>query len=160
MSAKKPTFVGKLSTKNILHNKRPNVPEKDGEVNYLYDVVGVAGSVKAGQGDYGPWNKFIGSFQSTNHETGEVLRSGACFLPAVAENLVLGALSNVETTSVQFAFKIGVVKDDKAARGYIFVAEPILPPAENDPLEQLTKQVLRLEHQQEATADTPKKKSA
>lgn len=131
------TLIKKISVKTVM-KARPEIPKEPGEVNYLMELLGIAGSIQNGETDKGPYVKFLGSFQAKNLKNGEVFRSGAAFMPDVAGNLVLGAL-NSGATSVEFGFKIGVVKDDQSATGYVYVAEPMFKAAENDPLELLVK---------------------
>lgn len=151
------TLIKKISIKTVL-KARPAVPEKNGEVNQIMDLIGIANGVQPGETDKGPYNRFIGSFQATNLKTGEVYRSGSCFMPDVAGNLILGALKG-GASSVEFGFKIGVVKDDQSATGYVYVAEPLMKPSENDPLELLNKKVNvpQLEHDKEHGGENKKK---
>ena len=68
---------------------------------------------------------------------GEVarFRTGQLFLPDVALDLVAPAvIASKKSETVQFAFRIGVVKDSTSATGYVYVAEALIEPEENDPL--------------------------
>lgn len=65
-------------------------------------------------------------------------RTGTMFLPDVALGLILPALESAgKGAQIQFAFRIGVERDDTAATGYIYTAESLIEPEENDPLELL-----------------------
>lgn len=71
------------------------------------------------------------------------MRTGQLFLPDVALNLVGPALEAAgKGASVQFAFKVGVERDDTAATGYTYTAESLIAPEENDPLEMLMAKAL------------------
>jgi len=63
--------------------------------------------------------KFKGSFKATNLLTGEIFKSGVCFLPPVAANLLEGAFGE-NTQAVQFAFKIGARYDTNSATSYVY----------------------------------------
>lgn len=133
-------IVKKLSPKVLLGGSRPKIPNA-GETNWIASVVGVATGVKQGESNFGPWMALMGSFvaeaKSTEKE-GELVRfrTGQLFMPDVVNNLIIGALNGAKD-GVQFGFKIGVIKDDSAATGYTYVAESLIAPAANDPLEKL-----------------------
>lgn len=132
-------IVKKLSIKGIL-GRKPKVPE-DGKVNWLVQFIGVATGMKTGSSNFGEWTALTGSFQGVNMETGDVMRSGMCFMPDVALNLITPALGQKDTKGIEFAFNIGVKADEKSTIGYVYVAEPVLEASENDPLEMLTKKL-------------------
>jgi len=149
-------IVKKLSVKNIM-GKKPKAPE-EGKTEWLCQIVGVAQGIKTGRSDFGDWTALTGAFQGSNMETGVVTRSGVCFLPDVALNLITPGLMQKETKGIEFAFNIGVKADEDSTTGYVYVCEPIFDAAENDPLEMLTKKlpapkgdkVAQIEHKKKA----------
>jgi len=137
-------LVGKISVKSMLGGK-PKAPETD-KPEYLVQMVGIATSIKTGTSNFGDWTALLGSFQATNMETGETVRSGMLFMPDVALNLIIPSLNNKDNKGVEFGFNIGVKKDAASSVGYIYVAEPIFDAAENDPLEMITKKLPKLDN--------------
>lgn len=131
------TILSKISVKSVLGHK-VKTPEKS---EMLIQVMGVATGIKTGESDKGPWTALLGSFQAINMQSGNVYRSGVCFLPNIVLNLILPKLLEKESKSIEFAFNIGVAPDEESAVGYVFIAEPIFDAAENDPLEMLTKKL-------------------
>jgi hypothetical protein len=138
MSNKIP-IVKKLSIKTIL-GRKPKAPA-EGKIDWLCQIIGVATGVKTGNSNFGDWTALMGSFQGLNMETGDISRSGQCFLPDVALNLITAALLNKDARGIEFAFNIGVKEDSKSTTGYVYVCEPVLEASENDPLEMLTKKL-------------------
>lgn len=140
MSTKYELFK-KISVKTICG--KPKAPEP-GKVKWLMEVFGVASGIKKGETDKGPWYAFTGAFQAMNMDTGQIARSGVLFLPDVAGNLLLGELDREENKAVEFAFRIGVRGDEDSVTGYVYVAEPLMPVAENDPIELLSRKIKAL----------------
>lgn len=147
-------IVKKLSAKTIIGNVLGafTVDEKTkqpviGELVALFQVVGIAVTIKTGTSTYGDWQSFKGTFEATNLLTGEVFRAGELFLPEVAENMLVGPVT--QHGEVQFGFEIGArsVKDrtnDQIVK-YEFTCKPLLDTAENDPLEALKAQLPALQ---------------
>ena len=127
-------LVKKISVKTVCG--RPKIPENN-KTEYLMEVFGVASGVKTGDKDGRPWYGFIGTFQGVNLASGQIYRSGVLFLPDVAGNLMLGQLKDEKNRAIEFAFRIGVKRDESTATGYTYVADPLLPVNENDPVEML-----------------------
>lgn len=101
---------------------------------------GTANGTKHGVSDFGEWTCLTGQFRAVNLDTGETFDSGVCFLPDVAQDLIIGALGS---GSVDFAFDIGVVLDDDSATGYVYTASPLLQ-EENDPISRLEAKIAAL----------------
>lgn len=133
--ANKYTLLKKISVKTVCG--RPVVPT-DQKVAWLMEVFGVASGLKRGTSDKGDWYGFTGAFQALNMATGDVYRAGLLYLPGIAGDLVLPQVIADENNSVEFGFRIGVVKDEASAVGYVYRAEPLLPVSENDPIELLS----------------------
>lgn len=123
----------------------------------LMRVVGVANGVKTGaskQKQSGKdasgqtveieversWKALLGSFEATNLQTGEVFRSGVCFLPDFAIELVSGQLTE-DVDSVRFGFDVTASYDETSATSYVYDVTALMAPAEDDPLTALASQV-------------------
>lgn len=127
-------LLGKISFKTVCGKiNRRKLPE-DGTAMHVMRILGVANKIVTGNGDNGAFVGFLGSFEATNVETGEVFRSGKLFLPNVASNLLEAAVANNGGANVEFAFDIGVKEDDTSAVGYVYTASPIMEASENDPI--------------------------
>lgn len=146
----------KLSVKTVCG--KPKAPESN-EPKYLMEVFGVAMGVKRGESNFGPWYAFTGTFQAVNMETGKVARSGVLFLPSIAGDLLLPAVSSEKNQGVEFAFRIGVKRDESSTIGYTYIAEPLMPVSENDPIELLSRKMQALPSP-ENVKDHPTKKAA
>lgn len=123
------SLITKISPKSI--TGKIVKPENEKPV-WLYKVFGVANGTKEGESNYGHWIAFTGTFKAIRND-GESFRSGQCFLPATATNLVLPSLKNEGTNAVEFAFNVGVKKADNQI-GYEYIVEPILNVSDNDPI--------------------------
>jgi len=138
-------IVKKLSMK-VLAGGRPIIPQ-DGSTNWLANIIGIGSAIKHGESNYGAWRAVLGQFiaETVSKETGELLRfrTGTLFLPDVALNLIAPVIeSSGKGAQTQFAFRVGVIKDDTSATGYIYVAESLVELEENDPLEMLLNKAL------------------
>ena len=105
-------------------------------------VIGMATSYKVGTTDIGAYIKFLGRFQATSAVTGEIVYSGTAILPKIAQDLLHGQLDSTGgTVGVNFAFDIGIQRDDAAATKYVFTVTPLLEMSQDDPLLKLAAQV-------------------
>lgn len=125
------TICGKVSVKNL-----PDEGDKP-----LMRVIGQAKGIKTGTSDYGDWAALTGIFEATNIETGEVYRSGVCFMPEIAQDMVIPALMQDSATAVDFAFEIGAEASEDSSVGYVYTIKPLIEAAESDPLRALSEQV-------------------
>lgn len=82
---------------------------------------------------FGPWECLIGSFEGVNLLTGEVSRSGQCFLPQFAVDAVVGQLGG-DVERVKFAYQVGAKFDDTTPTKYTYVVDSLIEPTENDPM--------------------------
>lgn len=114
--------------------------EKNGGNQPLLDVYGVATKFKPGQSNYGEYIAFMGNFRAIRHSDKQVFHSGKVILPKMIEEGLWAAMGP-EVNNVQFAFRIGCKFDKKAATKYVYTAESLTPPAENDPVATLEKQL-------------------
>lgn len=140
-------IVAKLSAKSITGASldAPTAAEKKFPI---FAVTGFVNSVSTGETDKGPWIAFLGNFSAVKlTKKGEVetgddalqLRSGKLFLPPVAENLLLGPIQSADKgANIEFGFIIGIERDETSATNYVYYAEPLIAPDQNDPLEKLT----------------------
>ena len=108
------------------------------EKTAIMRVVGIARSMQAGEGDYGPWVKFKGTFQGINLLTGEEMTAPYCLLPEVASCLVENQLGADDVTSVEFGFDL-YIKPSDTPIGFEYLAEPLVEPTGADPLAHLSK---------------------
>lgn len=129
--------IKKLSTRAIVGGDVP-VPSK---TTPLYTVAGIARGFKTGTSNYGDYCELKGDFIATNKETGEALRSTRMYLPEVAEDMILNALSAEGVNAIEFAFEIGVKPNKKSATKYEYYCTSLLEAGENDPLAALVNQV-------------------
>ena len=115
---------------------------KDKQKKPLMRVIGMATSYKVGTTDIGAYIKFLGRFQATSAETGEIVYSGTAILPKVAQDLLHGQLDSTGgTVGVNFAFDIGIQRDDASATKYVFTVTPLLEMSQDDPLLKLAAMV-------------------
>jgi hypothetical protein len=107
------------------------VPRAKGN-QHLLRIVGVTNAVKKGMSEFGPWVAFLGSFEGTNVQTGEVFRSSKCLLPESATAALNLAVNG--DNMVEFGFDIGV-KPASTPTGYEYTVTPLLETADTDPLQ-------------------------
>lgn len=96
-------------------------------------VLGIARDTKQGPDKNKPgefWTALVGDFVAIDAITGEEFRSGVCFLPTTAQNLVLGALGG-DPNGVEFAIDIAVKKAENIV-GYEYTVSPAVKPKESD----------------------------
>ena len=113
---------------------------KDKNLN-LMQVIGIARKIEIGTSTYGDWVKFRGSFEAVNLQTGEVYSSANCFLPKIAQDLILDGIESLidkGSVEVSFAFQINS-KPANSAIGYEYEVKPLIETAKNDALEELRK---------------------
>ncbi len=106
----------------------------EGDPIWLMTVYGNTHRSIPGETDYGPYLKFRGKFEAVNIETGEMFTSMNLILPPIAEELVEDALTREGVSSVDFALKVGVRRDDEAISGYQWVAESVTETEGEDPV--------------------------
>lgn len=132
-----PKILSKISFKTVCGKVNRRELTADGSPKLVMRVLGQANGIKTGNTDFGEFTAFVGSFEVTNVETGEISRSGKMFLPMAAEVMLAGALAG-STGPVGFGFDIGVREADNQI-GYEYTAESIFDVAETDPIEQMKK---------------------
>lgn len=133
-------LVGKLSAKSVIGNIKKHIPrdsEKEiliGEEKVLFRVYGNIEGFKVGETNFGEFTEFQGNFEAVAIDTGEVFRSAKCFLPSIAEALLLPVVKNPDNVGgVRFAFDIGIKGSAKEV-GYEYTVRPIVEMTEADPL--------------------------
>ena len=101
-------------------------------------VIGIGTGTKTGPDKNKPgefWTAITGDIAAIDVTTGQEFRSGVCFMPNTAQNLVIGALgSNPE--GVEFAFDIGVKKADNVV-GYEYTVKPVVKVQESSAMQKL-----------------------
>lgn len=125
-------LLGKISVKNVCGKI---TVKKDDEERPLMQVMGIVTGSMIKSSQYGDSIGFKGQFKATNVETGEVYRSGVCYLPGVASDLVAGGMGE-GVNSLEFAFGISVKPADNPI-GYEYIVASLLDVSESDPLEAL-----------------------
>lgn len=116
--------------------------EKDGGFLPLLQIYGIAAKYKPDQSDKGPYVRFYGQFRGANLITKQVYESSVVLLPGIIENGLFAAMGPQDAPrETQFAFTVGVKFDAKAATKYVYAAESMLPPSENDPIALLERQL-------------------
>ena len=149
MSENKIALIKKISINKVIGGK-PKIAEiakyfadhPEEKALYLARFFGAANGTKTGISDFGEWSCLTGQFRAINVQTGETFDSGICFLPDVAQDLVLGALNG--SNAVDFAFDIGVVLDDSSATGYVYIATPLVQ-EENNPISRMQEKLAGME---------------
>jgi hypothetical protein len=104
-----------------------------GKTIELMDVYGLARKAIPDSSDYGEYVKFRGSFKAINLEDGEIVQSGACILPKVAQEALAGQFTD-DTQEVAFGFRVSAAYDPEAVTKYVYKVIPLMVPAENDAL--------------------------
>lgn len=134
-------LLAKITTKNVIGDMKDiaaHMRVAGEHSKLLYNVLGIARAAEAKETDYGIGTKFKGNFMAVNLLTGEEFRAGSCYLVGAANELLAGAIGD---SPVEFGFVIGVELDDASATGYVYTAESLIKPTENDPLTLLSKSI-------------------
>ncbi len=141
-SEKSVELLSKISVKTVYGSINVKKLHEEGAKS-IVRVIGLANGVQTGESAYGTWTAFKGNFKAINLETGETFSSAKVFIPAIAQNLIEGALSNASNDAVEFAFDIGIkpAKDSKGADSYEYTVKPLIEASDNDPLAALEKRL-------------------
>ena len=134
-------LIKKISVKTVAGNVKKMIaaqPEGEAMPVTIMRVYGVATKTVTGESDNGNWVAFLGQFKAINLLDGTEYSSGKLFLPGVASDLLEGALGG-DNNSAEFGFDIIVVPDDSSAVGYVYQAESLIQPTEDDTLSRLEK---------------------
>lgn len=135
------TLLKKLSIKGICGNFDVPAP---GETVELAVIMGFARGAEVKATTFGDSIGFVGDFKGIDVSTGEEFRSGKCYLPDVAADLLDNALQANEGT-VEFGFKIAIVgvkgRKDGEGNKYEYRCAPLMETAENDPLTMLENRI-------------------
>lgn len=137
-------LISKISVKKVCGEIKKVTEKKS-----LMRVIGIVTSLKTGSSQYGEFVEFIGDFEATNLETGEVCRALKCFLPHIASDITADAVRRGEESGgfkgVEMAFEIGVRPADNAI-GYEYDILPLIENRNVDALEALRKKTLKIEN--------------
>lgn len=129
------TLLKKLSAKNVVGNI---VAPPIGVEKELLVLMGFVKSSEIKTTTFGDSTGFHGDFKAINVETGEEFRSGTCYLPDVASDLLANALAASNGAVVEFGFKVSIIgvksKIDGEANKYEYRCKPLMEASENDPL--------------------------
>lgn len=138
-------FIKKISTKMLGYEKKQIRKMVEKAPCGLYRVYGLATGVRYGDGDNGPWIKFVGQFEAVNMSTGALIRSGELFLPnnvtPILESQIIAGKGEDKFKGIQFALEIGAKEDEESAVGYVYTSKDLMPSdAKTDFLAQLRKE--------------------
>lgn len=103
-------------------------------------VIGIVKDKEEVTGQYGVSYRLKGEFKAIDMMTKNEYFSANCFLPGLAENLVINQMDPQGDNAVQFAFVIGI-KAAKNKVGYEFSVMPLIKPSENNALMLIEKQM-------------------
>lgn len=129
--------------------QRLDVPNAPAQVN-LFDIYGFASGIKTSKPDSErQWCAFIGEFEAVRIDTGEVAKSGKCFIPQPMQDMLFGRIMQQKEVStdgganVQFAIRVKIVAPAKgrpSITGYEFQCETILESNDTSPMQSLRDQ--------------------
>ena len=132
------TVYGKIKLSELMVKK--TIP--------LMEVFGVAVKVVTGISNFGEWSALQGKFEARNMETGEIHQAPQVFLPNVALLPIQVALA--QGSAVSFAIRLSAkyVAEDAGHKAggapYEYTFDSMVPPAADDPLEQMRTRLLAL----------------
>ncbi len=101
------------------------------------------------------WTALTGDFEAQSLVTGETVRASKAFLPGSVQDAIVAQISK-NAVGVEFAFIIGIAKDETTAIGFIYTVKAVRSAAVLDPLGSLRKLMRAAAPQVIALAD-PKK---
>lgn len=144
-------ILKKITVKSVVGNVKKLVidgtlAENGGQMNVMR-VFGNAVGLKTGESDNGPWTAARGQFKAialTGENEGVEFVSSVCFMPDVAMDMVEAQMMADGVSSVEFAFDISIVADEDSATGYVYTANPLLAPEEDNPLDRLASTLPKL----------------
>jgi hypothetical protein len=93
-----------------------------------------------GDGKSKDWTALLGNFQATKLSTGEIFRSGVCFLPNYVTDSITGQLG-VDVEAVRFGFDISARFDGESATSYVFEAQNLMPAKPDDALNNIASEI-------------------
>lgn len=132
-------LLNKITIKAIVGDLENSVTDTKPNLN-IAQIIGVVRDKELIKGQYGDSYKLKGEFKAINLVTKEQFYSANCFLPGLANDLVINQLQDVGDNSVQFAFIIGI-KYAKNKVGYEYTVQPLIKPSENNALTLIENQI-------------------
>lgn len=151
----KGTMLKKITVRDVMGNKAGLLPVvasmvaegvngKDPAPVVLCKILGLASKAKPGisRQTEKEFVRFVGEFVAINALTGQRFASGAAILPGAAENLIYGALgqmndSGVAERVVEFGIEVAVKFDKTSATSYVFDIRSLVEPKASVPLQAL-----------------------
>lgn len=93
--------------------------------------------------------QFLGQFEAVSFETGEIIKSGMCYLPSYFADTIRAYIERLSKSGsaagLEFAIEIGMEPNPRSKEGegvaYQYYVKNLIPPAQNDPLEALKRRV-------------------
>ena len=122
------TTYGKVNVREL--------PE-DGTPIPILRAYGLVSGTKEGEGDYGPFCAFLGTFEAENLSSGQRFRAAKLFLPNEAEEMVQGSLASANGGKVKIGFDIEVSYDADASTKYVYHVTPLVDEGEGDVLREM-----------------------
>lgn len=147
------SLLKKISVKNVCGDiKAPAI----GETVEKMVIMGYAKSTEIKKTTFGDSVGFHGDFKAIDVSTGEEFRSGVCYLPDVAENLLSNAMDDAGGAVVEFGFSVSVIgvkgRTPEEPTKYEYRCKPLTESAENDPLALLENRIKATALQSETKA--------
>lgn len=133
-----------LSIKDVVGNPGAIVDNemKVGDTIQLVQAIGVVTSFSFKESKFGTSARFVGEFQFTNLKTGDKYFANVCYMPSLAEEMIVSTLklnasekTNHETGEVttdyktlQFAYLINLSKVERTISqlGYVYEVKPLI----------------------------------
>ncbi len=132
-------LLNKITIKAVCGDLENAVTQEKPTLN-ICQVIGVVKDKEKITGQYGDSYKLKGEFKAVNLITKEQFYSANCFLPGLANDLVVNQIDSTGDNAVQFAFVIGI-KFAKNKVGYEYSVQPLIKPAENNALNLIENQI-------------------
>ena len=131
-------LMRKITAKNVMGEPIKNIAkqyEADGGVVPLYKIAGIIVRMRAVSTQYGDSVGFKGNFIVTRETDKKTWRGLEFFAPKTLEDELITAFQTREGHDpIQFGAAVGLMVDDDAQTGYVFVSEPLLEVATSDVL--------------------------
>lgn len=132
-------LLNKITIKGVCGELEGAVTESKPTLD-IVQIIGIVKDKEEIKGQYGVSWKLKGEFKAVNLVTKDQFYSANCFLPGLAQDLVLSQLQDIGDNAVQFAFVIGI-KYAKNKVGYEYLVKPLIKPAENNALTLIENQI-------------------
>ena len=133
-------ILNKITVKGVCGDLDGAVTESKPNLN-IAQIIGVVKDKEEVKGQYGTSYRLKGEFKAKNLVTKEDFYSANCFLPGMAEDLVVNQMDPAGANELQFAFIIGIKFSKASKTNYEFTVQPLIKPAENSALTMIESQI-------------------